>query len=353
MAAGMSDSLAMRFLRYYLLGEPNGYDTLSTIISFQMGVNNWQYTENWPQSGFTETNLYLHDNMMLNDIVPTGSAAGKQITYDPRDPSPTVGGPTLRADMVQGPYDQAPVVESRSDVLVFTTPILESDATVQGYPKVILQIKSDCKDTDFAARLTDVYPDGRSMLLVDGIRRVRFREGFTTSDTTFMSDSSAVYVVEIELNPTSHTFLAGHRIRLDITSSNYPRFNNNINDGGPMYVSGDTTVAHNRVMCNGISPSMLVLPVDIIDVGMEKSTLPILSVYPNPCSDELSITIPAEMRNNFVRISVFDVNGKKVSESWQIVYIKAETNTSQLQAGMYNIQIQCGMQTVTTSFIKK
>ncbi|HBG70980.1 MAG: hypothetical protein A2W93_03240 [Bacteroidetes bacterium GWF2_43_63] len=353
MAAGMSDSLAMRFLKYYLLSEVNGYDTLSTIINFQMGVNNWQYIENWPQNGFTETNLYLHENMSLLNFLPTGVNEYKQITYDPRDPSPTVGGPTLRADLVQGPYDQVPVVESRGDILVFTSPVLETDATVQGYPKVILQIKSDCKDVDFAARLTDVYPDGRSMLLVDGIRRARFRQGYTTNDTTFISDSTAVYQIEIELNPTSHTFLAGHRIRLDITSSNYPRFNNNMNDGGPMYVAGDTTVAHNRVLCNGISPSMLILPVDIIDVGVEKSIIPELSVYPNPCSNELFITIPNEIKYRTLTVLIIDASGKKISAKPGFTGNVVKINTASLAVGLYTIQLQCDVHSFAVTFFKK
>ncbi len=352
-AAGVSDSLALRFLKFYLLGEANGYDTLSTITNFQMGVNTWQYIENWPQTGFSETNLYLQDNMTLLENMPTGSSEGKQILYNPRDPSPTVGGPTLRADMVQGPYDQSPTVESRGDILVFTTPELASDAMVQGYPKVVLYIKSDCKDTDFAARLTDVYPDGRSMLLVDGIRRARFREGFTTSDTTFMNDSSTVYQVEIELNPTSHTFLAGHRIRLDITSSNYSRFNNNMNDGGPMYVAGDTTVAHNRVLCNGTSPSKLVLPVDVIDVGVEKNRKPELSIFPNPCSNELFVTIPDGIINNIVVVSVYDATGKKISAKSDIEGNIVKINTSSLAAGLYTIQLQSDVQCFTVTFFKK
>jgi len=353
MAAGVSDSLAMRFLKYYLLDEANGYDTLSTIINFQMGVNTWQYIENWPQSGITETNLYLREDLSLQPVSPSGWFGNRQLAYDPRDPSPTVGGPTLRADMVQGPYDQAPVVESRGDILVFTTPVLEADATVQGYPRVILNVQSDCKDVDFAARLTDVYPDGRSMLLVDGIRRARFREGYTTSDTTLFTDSLNIYQIEIELNPTSHTFLTGHRIRLDITSSNYPRFNNNMNDGGPMYVAGDTTVAHNRVLCNGLSPSILVLPVDIIDVGIEKSNLPELSVYPNPCSNELFVAIPAEIKNKSFTVSVFDTAGKKISTKSNLDGNIVKINTSSLAAGLYTIQLQSDVRNFSSTFLKK
>ena len=353
MAAGMSDSLAMRFLKYYLLGDTNGYDTLSTIINFQLGANDWQYIENWPQSGFAETNLYLHENMTLLDNIQAGSSAGKQITYDPRDPSPTVGGPTLRADMVQGPYDQSPTVESRGDILVFTSPELESDATVQGYPKVVLYVKSDCKDTDFAARLTDVYPDGRSMLLVDGIRRARFREGFTTSDTTFMNDSSTVYQVEIELNPTSHTFLAGHRIRLDITSSNYPRFNNNMNDGGAMYIAGDTAIAHNTIMCDAVYPSHLVLPLDIFSISVEENPEQSIFVYPNPCQNELLVSIPAEMHSKTIFISVFDAAGKKINAKSSAEGNIVTINTASLAAGLYTIQLQCDIQSFTVTFFKK
>lgn len=353
MASGVSDSLAMRFLKYYLLGDANGYDTLSTIINFQMGANTWQYIESWPQSGFIETNLYLHNNMTMLNILPDGINDNKQIVYNPRDPSPTVGGPTLREDMVQGPYDQSPLVESHGDILVFTSPVLESDAAVQGYPKVVLQVKSDCKDTDFAARLTDVYPDGRSMLLVDGIRRVRFREGFTTTDTTFIPDSVSIVVVEIELNPTSHTFLEGHRIRLSITSSNYPRFNNNMNDGGEMYVAGDTTIAHNSIMCNSTFPSYLVLPLDIFDVSIEEKNTVQLHVYPNPCQNELFINIPDEIKYKPATVKIFDSSGKKITVKTIVDGNIVKINTSSLAVGLYTIQLQSDEDIFAVTFFKK
>ncbi|MPM14828.1 hypothetical protein SDC9_61192 [bioreactor metagenome] len=351
-AGGVSDSLAMRFLRYYLLGEANGYDTLSTIINFQMGTNEWQYIENWPQSGFDETNIYLHAGMELNSELPVAANDNLTFTYDPRDPSPTVGGPTLRADMVQGPYDQVPVVESRGDILVFTSPELTADAAVQGYPRVVLYVSSDCKDSDFAARLTDVYPDGRSMLLVDGIRRARFREGFTTADTTFMQ-TGGFYEVEIELNPTSHTFLAGHRIRLDISSANYPRFNNNMNDGGAMYVAGDTTVAHNTVYCSNAYPSRLILPVDQFAVSIAERNEPAFELFPNPCNDYITINPGERFRGKNFNAEISDAKGMLVKRIAFSATDNYRINVSDIAPGMYLMTLHSEGGNAEMKFIRK
>lgn len=313
-AAGWQDSLAWRFFNYYLLGQSNGYDTLSPYIYFQMGDDEWRYTANWPESGYADYNLYLKKPGILDAGIPTSSTDTMGYDYDPRDPSPTVGGPTLRIDQFQGPYDQSDSVESRNDILIFTSPELSQDVSIQGYPKVVLYVSSDRKDTDFAVRLTDVYPDGRSMLLLDGIIRARFRNGFTTADTASMVPGN-VYMVEAEMNPTSHTFLAGHKIRVDITSSNYPRYNANMNDGGEMYVAGDTMIAHNVIYCNSIYPSHLVLPLMTYPASIEKENAASLKIFPNPFSEQLTVEIPEEWQGSS------DLRAEIYSEDGKLVYI--------------------------------
>ncbi|PLW93710.1 MAG: hypothetical protein C0592_05205, partial [Marinilabiliales bacterium] len=310
-AEGWQDSLAWRFFNYYLLGQSNGYDTLSTYVYFQMGDDEWRYTTDWPESGYADYNLYLKNPGILDAGVPTSSTDTMGYNYDPRDPSPTVGGPTLRIDQFQGPYDQTDSVESRNDILIFTTPELSQDVSVQGFPKVVLYVSSDRKDTDFAVRLTDVYPDGRSMLLLDGIIRARFRNWYTTADTAFMTPGN-VYMVEAEMNPTSHTFLAGHKIRVDITSSNYPRYNANMNDGDEMYVAGDTMVAHNVIYCNSTYPSHLVLPLLNYPASIEKQNDASLKVFPNPFSELITVEIPEEWQGSDLTAEIYSEDGKLV-----------------------------------------
>jgi hypothetical protein len=310
-AAGWQDSLAWRFFGYYLLGEANGYDTLNTWMYFQMGEDNWHSTNQWPESGYNDFQLYMHaSGLLMSDQAPN-TIDSLSFNYDPADPSPTVGGPTLRTDQFQGPYDQTDSVESRNDILVFTTPELSFDVAVQGYPKCILYVSSDRKDTDFAVRLTDVYPDGRSMLLLDGIHRMRFRNGYQISDTAFMQTGN-VYQVEIEMNPTSHTFVAGHKIRVDISSANYPRFNANMNDGGEMYVSGDTLIAHNTVFCNSTYPSHLVLPLMSFPSTISEMETEKLNVYPNPFTDVLNLEIPRDWQGQNLRLEIFGKDSKLV-----------------------------------------
>lgn len=351
MAAGASDSLALMFLKYYLLGDANGWDTLSTFINFQVGENQWQYLSNWPQSGFSETNIYLHSNGSLKTVMSLSAHDSLDLTYDPRDPSPTIGGPTLRADLQQGPYDQAPLVESRSDVLVFTSPILTANVKMQGYPKAELYVSSDCKDTDFSIRITDVYPDGRSMILLDGIRRARFRNGFATTDTAFMQNG-VVYPIEIEMNPTSFTFVAGHQIRVDITSSNYPRFNANMNDGGTMYVEGDSTIAHNIIYCSNIYPSHIVLPIDQFSVAINEKNQLRLNAFPNPCIEQITIEIPEQFGDQILNIQLFDAEGRLISSESKPVTSSIIVDCMQLKQGSYFISIENGYTRGFVEFLK-
>ncbi len=340
-AAGVSDSMAFRFLKYYLLNDPNGWDTLSPVINFQTGSDEWQYINEWPSAILPETNIYLRSDGTLNNTPSSANSDSLTFQFDPRDPSPTVGGPTLRADMVQGPYDQAPVVESRNDILVFTTTELPGDVMVQGYPKVVLFVTSDCKDTDFAVRLTDVYPDGRSMLLVDGIRRARFRNGFSTADTASMQ-AGVVYEVEVELNPISHTFKSGHHIRIDVTSSNYPRFNANMNDGGPMYTDGDTTIANNTIHCSLTHPSRLILPTDPFMFVSELSVQEQLISFPNPANQSVQIVLPETMANQLCDVVIINSLGEVTSMKCRSEGETLILNISGWSPGSYVIQITNG-----------
>ncbi|MCB0429534.1 MAG: CocE/NonD family hydrolase, partial [Flavobacteriales bacterium] len=234
-AAGWSDSLALAFLDYHLRGVANGWDATPEIRYFQMGTDTWLAESHWPPAGQTRT-LYLHDDDTLRASTPA-NGNGKSFQYDPHDPSPTVGGPTLKQGLQQGPYDQAPVVENRGDSWVLSTPVLNEDLVIHGRVIANLFVSSDRTDTDICLRLTDVYPDERSMLVADQVLRMRFRNGYTVADTMLMTPGQ-VYPVEIAFPNTAITILKGHRLRFIITSANYPRFDLNLNNGGPMYTAG-------------------------------------------------------------------------------------------------------------------
>ncbi len=250
---------ARAFVDYWVRGAPNGFDkTEGPITFFQMGANEWRTTESWPPKDSREQAYYLGSDKTLSTQMPKGAAAPLSFRYDPANPAPTAGGHVLTPELQPGPADQREKVESRSDVLVFSTPVLEKDLAVAGKVKVKLFVSSDRTDTDFTAILTDVYPDGRSMSVTEGIRRMRLRN--STAKEGLMKPGE-VYPVTIELTNTALTFLKGHRVRVIVSSSNYPKYALNLNDGGPMYRKGAGLVAANTVYADKQHPSALVLPV--------------------------------------------------------------------------------------------
>ena len=250
---------ARAFMDHWVRGIPNGFDKSEAPITyFQMGANEWRTTDTWPPKGSREQEYYLGGAKTLSTQAPKDNAAPLTFRYDPSNPAPTLGGHVLTPELQPGPADQREKVESRNDVLVFSAPAFDKDLVIAGKVKVKLFVSSDRTDTDFTAILTDVYPDGRSMLVTEGVRRMRFRN--TTSKEELMKPGE-VYPVTIELNNTALTFLKGHRARLIISSSNYPKYALNLNDGGHMYRKGEGLVATNSVYTGKHHPSALILPV--------------------------------------------------------------------------------------------
>jgi len=250
---------ARAFIDYWVRGAPNGFDkTEAPITYFQMGANEWRTTENWPPKDSREQAYYFGAEKTLSTQPPMSEAPPLTFRYDPANPAPTIGGHVLTPELQPGPADQREKVESRSDTLVFSTPELEKDLAITGKVKVKLFVASDRTDTDFTAILTDVYPDGRSMSVTEGIRRMRLRNSTTKEE---LLKPGEVYPVTIELTNTALTFLKGHRVRVIISSSNYPKYALNLNDGGPMYRKGAGLVATNTVYADKQRPSALILPV--------------------------------------------------------------------------------------------
>jgi predicted acyl esterase len=243
----------------YALGVPNNYAGWPAVTYYVMGDvddplapgNEWEYAADWPPA-YTEKNWYIKDTGRLEKSLPTGSF--QHYTYDPGNPVPTLGGQNLF--IPNGPYDQSSV-ENRADVLKFTSDVLSTPYKAVGPVKVRLYVSSDCPDTDFTAKLTDVYPDGRSMLITDGILRMRNRDG--VDQWNFMQQG-IIYEIEIDLASTAYVWDQGHRIRLTVSSSNYPRFLNNPNTTDGIMANTTTDTALNFVYMNASKPSCLILP---------------------------------------------------------------------------------------------
>ena len=184
--------------------------------------------------------------------------------YNPRNPVPTVGGNhsicwgSVHHIIQPGPLDQSEV-EARDDVLVYTTPPLEGDMEVTGPVTLTLYASSSACDTDFAAKLVDVFPDGRAMNLTEGMVRARYRESLY--DAPKLIEPGQVYEFTIELHPTSNVFQKGHRIRVDVTSSNFPLWDRNPNTGHEQGMDAEMQAAQQTVFHNREYPSHIVLPV--------------------------------------------------------------------------------------------
>lgn len=347
-AAGISDSVALEFFDYHLRSINNGWDSKPAVMYYQMGDDQWLEDSQWPVSYVTPTNYYLQNDFSLKTT--TSVTGAWTFSFNPNSPSPTVGGATLNANLDQGPYDQVPLVESRFDLLTFDTPILTQDLKIKGKIEANFYVSSDKKDTDVAIRITDVYPDGRSMLLLDGIQRMRVRNGYRVADTSFL-DSGVVYPVSVDLPSTAITIKVGHQLRVIITASNYPMYNRNMNNGGEMYPGGNLDSVHNpefvinKIHVGTTHPSHLVLPVDNTNTLIAEIDLFKVEIFPNPSNKLINIQSDEVIK----LLTVFDLSGKKL--------LQTSENTNQIdvtnfKSGVFLLVIETKKGTVTKKIIK-
>ncbi|MBA4387500.1 MAG: hypothetical protein C0404_05925 [Verrucomicrobia bacterium] len=249
----------------------NGWAGQPVMEYYQMGENIWMDGTNWAGIPRSTRSLYLRAGGLLSDEPPGSGEGADMYAYDPNDPTPAFGGSRFAqrtADVAEGPQDQSTNIETRADVLVYSTPVLTNDLRLNGSMLVTLYASSDRTDTDFAVRLTDVYPDGRSIIMTQGIRRGRFRNSVATA--TLMTPGT-VYAIPIELQNLALTFRKGHRLRLVISSADYPHYDLNLNDGGPMYTNGTPLVATNSIFHDAAHLSRLdfqILPDDSDSDGL-------------------------------------------------------------------------------------
>lgn len=224
----------------------------SPVLIFVMGINKWRYEADWPLQRATTVPFYLHADGVLADT--NGTGAPDEFDYDPADPTPMLGGATLLVpEFRAGAYDQRRI-ESRADVLTYTSAELADDLEVTGPISVRLWASTSAPDTDFVARLCDVFPDGRSINLTDGIIRGQHHVGAALQP-------GRPYEFVIDLWATSNVFRAGHRIRVDIASSSFPRWDRNPNTGHPLGADAELRVAHQQIWHDAEHPSQVLLPV--------------------------------------------------------------------------------------------
>jgi hypothetical protein len=266
-AAFDREALTLRWLAHWLKGEERGLlRELEPVRLFVTGESVWRGFAEWPPREAQEERLYLGSGGRANSLFGDGTLSrrrpGEQpadgFDYNPDNPVPTLGGQVIGIpDCPPGPVDQRPL-ERRDDVLVYTGEPATEPLTVVGHVRVVLHASSSAADTDFTAKLLDVWPDGRALILSDGIVRARYRRGFQREEVLA---PGKVYEFAIDVGALAHTFLPGHRLRLDISSSNFPRFDRNLNTGEPLATGSRMEVAHQSVYHDRKHPSHLVLPV--------------------------------------------------------------------------------------------
>ncbi|HEY4054915.1 MAG TPA: CocE/NonD family hydrolase [Terriglobales bacterium] len=252
---------------FTLKGIRNEYATDKPVKLFVMGANEYRQEDDWPPPQAQFTKYFLHSNGKANSLRGDGSlstSAAKSepfdsYIYDPTNPTPTFGGPLCCDEhhMEPGPRDQRGV-ENRDDVLVYSIGPLAKDMEVTGPVTATLFVKSSAVDTDFTAKLVDVGPDGFAQDLTEGILRMRYRD---TQEHAKFINPGQVYQISVDLWATSNVFLKGHSIRLEIASSNFPRFDRNLNTGEEVKFAHTSVPATNVVLHDAQHPSALVLPV--------------------------------------------------------------------------------------------
>jgi putative CocE/NonD family hydrolase len=243
----------------FATGEPGR----PPIRLFAMGANRWRETTSWPPPEARVTDLYLHPSGGLSPAPPSADAPPEGFVFDPLHPVPTIGGANLMSTSEGayqvGPWDQSPL-DARTDILRFQTPPLEADVEVVGPLSVTLWAATSAVDTDWTAKLIDVWPDGRAINVADGILRARYHAGTERIDYP-APDEPREYV--IDLIATAQLFAAGHRIRVDVSSSNFPRFDVNPGNGGQMadVPKSEYMTARQTIFLDAERPSRISLPI--------------------------------------------------------------------------------------------
>jgi uncharacterized protein len=261
------DEAMLRWYDWLLKGQANGVEKEKPVQIFVMGKNEWRGEDDWPLARAKSTRYYLHSagaanglsgNGVLNSTAPAEEKADQYI-YDPSDAAPTIGGPLCCQALPTGvgPQDQRPA-EERHDVLVYTTPPFPKDTEVTGPVSLDLYVSTSAVDTDFTGKLVDVWPDGFAQNLTEGILRLRYRN---SQEKPELANPGESYRITVDLWATSNVFLAGHKLRLEVSSSNFPRFDRNLNTGEVQARATRMIKATNMVYHDKAHPSAVILPV--------------------------------------------------------------------------------------------
>jgi hypothetical protein len=246
------------------MGMDNGFDRTPKVMIFVIGDNDWRHEQDWPIARAQQTKYYFHSSTGAHtfnqsgtlDLTPPSDEPTDTYAYDPEDPVSRSNEIDLWS-YAKYLKDRRPI-EQREDVLIFTSPPLLKEMEITGPISVTLYAASSARDTDFTATLVDVFPDGYAQTIQDGIIRARYRESYNNPT---LIEPGEIYQYTIDLWATSYVINTGHRIRVEISSSNFDRYDRNPNTGGDFGMSAATMVAEQTIYHNATYPSHLILPV--------------------------------------------------------------------------------------------
>lgn len=259
--------LQLRWFDFWLKEDKNALKTMPKVQYYLMGKNEWRSSERWPLEKTDYQPWYLNSQTnaksrigdgRLQNSISTGNTRST-FTYDPENPVPSLGGHTCctGSEKEAGSYDQSDI-ELREDMLVFSSEELDTGLEVTGNLKAILYVSSSALDTDFTVKLVDVYPNGKAFNIQEGALRMRYRNSLSKAE---LMHPDNIYKIEIDLNATSNYFAKGHRIRIEVSSSNFPRWERNLNTGGNNYDETKSVIAKNTIYHSDKYPSHILLPV--------------------------------------------------------------------------------------------
>ncbi|MBS1537228.1 MAG: CocE/NonD family hydrolase [Bacteroidetes bacterium] len=340
-AQGQPTEMGMAFFGFYLRGEKTNWEGRPTVRYYQMGENTWKTVNNWKNVGSHTSTLYFREGKKLSFEEPPiniQAVPPDTLIADSKNPVPTIGGSlfnTTDKTIETGPQDVQSLL-TRKDVLAYSTETIINDISITGKSRVKVKFTCNRTDADISVRLCDVYPDGRWVILTQGIKRLRFRRSLTSEIllTPNASDSAT-----IELNDLGMTFLKGHKLGLILSGSNYPMFDINLNNGGKLYTAGDSLTAETLIFSTNGEPSVFEFESDKV-VSVKENEIPIetetIIISPNPTTDQLTVSF-GELQSKG-SISLIDILGNQVlSQSFNDQTSQSIISTKLLPNGVYGV----------------
>ena len=325
----VNNEMAWDFLEYYLLDSVNDWQATPRITYYELGTETWKYSDQDDIASPTYEILYLNSANRLTTESGNGST---ELISNPNDPSPTIGGATLHPDLDQGPYDQT-YLDGRDDIMTFSSDELTFPVTATGRITLTFFISATTPDCDIAVRLVDQYADGTNMLITDGIKRVRFRNGYTLTDEALMIPGE-IYEVQVDLPFTNYTWLDGHRIKIYVSGNSANRWDVNLQDGLEMYSTATAQTSTITVHHDDTHQSKILLPGNNSMLGthveVENNSL---EIYPNPANQNIEI----RTTGNFTTYQLLDLSGRIISEG---NLLNNSISVSTLDAGTYIVKLK-------------